>query len=266
MRLGDCRSCGCFAAIFFAASLSWAGDASRFNFHRDTLAFANSTVFAYQQGKIVSYGDPDPKEKPKRYTRRCFVMSRTVVQFYKFAQFDPHASPLDDKELAKRIRAVTRKPPWHPTLPPEQRIVFPGYRDLRDISQARTRLMQRNIGLGWTAYLRPGNFRMFYLHSKSYQEKTHEELERTLGRGDFFVAFLSDFPTLHINHSVLVYAHKGARAPDGTDRYLSYDSNHPDGPRELKWIPAKHAFEFQKDQEFVGGFARVFHVYGKLLQ
>ena len=266
MRLGDCRSCGCFAAIFFAASLTWAGDASRFNFHRDTLAFANSTVFAYQQGKIVSHGDPDPKGKPKRYTRRCFVMSRTVIQFYKFAQFDPHASPLDDKELAKRIRAVTRKPPWHPTLPPEQRIVFPGYRDLRDISQARTRLMQRNIGLGWTAYLRPGNCRMFYLHSKSYQEKTHEELERTLGRGDFFVAFLSDFPTLHINHSVLVYAHKGARAPDGTDRYLSYDSNHPDGPRELKWIPAKRAFEFQKDQEFVGGFARVFHVYGKLLQ
>ncbi len=91
MRLGDCRSCGCFAAIFFAASLTLAGDASRFNFQRDTLAFANSTVFAYQQGKIVSYGDPDPKQKSKRYTRRCFVMSRTVVQFYKFAQFDPNA-------------------------------------------------------------------------------------------------------------------------------------------------------------------------------
>jgi len=30
----------------------------------------------------------------------------------------------------------------------------------------------------------------------------------------------------------------------------------------LKWIPAKSAFEFQKDQEFVGGFTRVFHVYG----
>jgi hypothetical protein len=262
MQFGDCRSCGCFAAILFAASLTWAGDASRFDFHRDTLSFANWTVFTYENGHIVSHKN----QYGHHYSRRCFVMSRTIVQFYKFAQFDPHASPLDDNELAKRIRDVTRKPPWHPTLPPEQRIVFPGYRDLRDISQARTRLMQRNIGLGWTAYLRPGNFRMFYLHRKSYQEKTHEELERTLGRGDFFVAFLSDFPTLHINHAVVVYAHKKARAPDGTDRYFCYDSNHPDGPRELKWIPAKRAFEFQKDQEFVGGFTRVFHVYGELLQ
>src|SRR5207244_10666895 len=155
---------------------------------------------------------------------------------YQFGKAGTHASPLDDKEMGKPIRAVTRTPPWHPTLPPEQRIVFPGYRDLRDISQARTRLMQRNIGLGWTAYLRPGNCRMFYLHSKSYQEKTHEELERTLGRGDFFVAFLSDYPTLHINHSVVVYAQKADRAPDGADGYLCYASTHHDGKRELKWI------------------------------
>src|SRR5436305_12821084 len=125
--------------------------------------------------------------------------------------------------------------------------------------------MQRNIGLGWTAYLPPGNFRMFYLHSKSYQEKTHEELESTLGRGDFFVAFLSDFPTLHINHSLLVYAHKGARAPDGTDRYLSYDSNHPDEPRELKRSTAKRTFDSQKDQEIVGGVARASHDNGRSL-
>ncbi|HEV2994349.1 MAG TPA: hypothetical protein VGW99_00175, partial [Chthoniobacterales bacterium] len=91
MGLRDCRSCGCVAAVSFAASLAYAGDASGFNFRRDTLAFANSTVFAYQQGTIVSHRNPDQKEKSKRYTRRCFVMSRTVVQFYKFARFDPHA-------------------------------------------------------------------------------------------------------------------------------------------------------------------------------
>jgi hypothetical protein len=96
MGLKDYRACCCFAAIFFAASLTWAGDASGFKFHPDTLAFANSTVFAYQEGKIVSHSNPGQKEKAKRYTRRCFVMSRTVVQFYKFAGFDPHAPPLDD--------------------------------------------------------------------------------------------------------------------------------------------------------------------------
>jgi hypothetical protein len=247
----------------FAAS---AGPAAGFSFYRDTLAFANTTVFAYEQGKIVSHRNFFERKKPDRYTRRCFVMSRTVEQFYKFAQFDPNSPSLDESELHKRIRAVTRKQPWHDPLPPEKRIVIPGYRNLREMSQAHTRLMQRNIGLGWVAYLRPGNFRMFYLHNKDYQEKTHEELEQTLARGEFFIAYLSDYPILHINHSVLVYTHDGKRSADGTDHYLVYDPNHSDAPRHLTWLPAKREFSYEKDQEFVGGFARVFHVYGKFLQ
>jgi hypothetical protein len=243
-----------------------AGSAAGFRYDRDTLGFANTTVFAYEQGKIVSQHNLFERKKPDRYTRRCFVMTRTVEQFYKFARFEPNSPRLDEDELHKRIRAVTRKPPWHDSLPPEKRIVIPGYRNLREMSQANTRLMQRNIGLGWVAYLRPGNGRMFYLHNRSYQEKTHTELEQTLARGEFFIAYLSDFPILHINHSVLVYTHDGPRSADGTDHYLVYDPNHPEGPRHLKWLPAKREFNYQKDKEFVGGFTRVFQVYGKFLQ
>jgi hypothetical protein len=260
MRRGDRRSYGWFAAIFLIATLSRDAIASKLNFKRETLAFANSTVFDYEKGKVVR---PSNKGKSERYTRRCFVMSRTVLQFHQFARFEPRGTPLSDKELASRIRLVTRKQPWHDALPTEQRIVFPGYRDLRAMSEARGRVLQRNIGLGWPTYLRPGNSRMFYKHDPAYQEKTHRDLERTLAHGEFFVAYLSDFPTLHINHSVLVYAHKGNRLPDGSDRYFTYDPNHPDGPRELKWSPTKRAFDFQKDEEFVGGFTRVFQVYGK---
>jgi hypothetical protein len=239
-----------------------ARSAAGFNFDRDTLSFANTTVFEYHNGEVVSRWS----RKSDRYTRRCFVMTRTVEQFYKFARFEPHAPRLDEDELHKRIRAVTRKPPWHDPLPSGNRIVIPGYHNLRELSQAHTRLMQRNIGLGWVAYLRPGNFRMFYLHNKNYQAKTHEELEQTLARGEFFIAYLSDYPILHINHSVLVYKHDRARTVDGADHYLVYDPNHPDAPRHLKWLPEKREFSFEKDHEFVGGFTRVFQVYGKFLQ
>jgi len=244
------------------SSASQIGPASGFDVHRDTLAFANTTVFEYHQGEIVSRWG----RKSDRYTRRCFVMTRTVEQFYKFGRFDPKSPRLDDGELHKRIRAVTKIPPWHDPLPPEKRIVFPGYHNLREMSQANTRLMQRNIGLGWVAYLRVGNVRMFYLHDKKYQVKTHDHLEQALGRGQFFIAYLSDFPILHINHSVLVYKHSRPRSPDGSDHYLVYDPNHPDGPRHLEWLPAKREFSFEKDQEFVGGFTRVFEVYGRALQ
>lgn len=265
MQLRDCRSYGCFAAILLIAVPSRGAVDAKLDFKRETLVFANSTVFEYEKGNIVRRSNTK-NGKSQRYTRRCFVMSRTVLQFHKFARFESKGAPLDDKELAVRIRAVTRKQPWQDALPAEQRIVFPGYRGLRSLSDARGRVLQKNIGLGWPTYLRLGNSRMFYLHNKGYQERTHAELNRTLARGEMFVAYLSDYPILHINHSVLVYAMKPARSKDGVDRYICYDPNHPEAPRELKWLPDKRAFDYQKDEEFVGGFTRVFHVYGKAWQ
>jgi len=65
---------------------SQAGSASGFSYYHDTLAFANTTVFAYAQGKIVSHRNFFERKKLDRYTRRCFVMTRTVEQFDKFAR------------------------------------------------------------------------------------------------------------------------------------------------------------------------------------
>ena len=250
------------AFIFLAASSAKAGATSGFDFNRDTLSFANWTVFSYENGHVVSHKN----QFGHHYSRRCFVMTRTVEQFYKFARFEPKASRVNDRELTKRVRDITRRPPWHDSLPQEKRVVVPGYQNLRELSQDKTDLMQRNIGLGWVVYLRPGNARMFYEHSKDYQQKAHDELERSLARREFFIAYLSDFPILHINHSVLVYKHSRPRAADGGDHYLVYDPNHPDGPRHLEWSAAKQEFSFEKDQEFAGGFTRVFQVYGKALQ
>src|SRR6202045_3926745 len=121
MRLRGCRFGECFAAIFLAVSTAKAGSAAGFNFNRDTLAFANTTVFEYHNGEVVSRWS----RKSDRYTRRCFVMTRTVEQFYKFARFEPNAPRLDETDLHKRIRAVTRIQPWRDPLPSEKRIVFP---------------------------------------------------------------------------------------------------------------------------------------------
>ena len=261
MRFAD-RFWGGFAAIFLAAHSAQAGSADGFDYKRDTLSFANWTVFSYENGHVVSHKN----QYGHHYSRRCFVMTRAVEQFYKFARFEPKAPRVDDRELTKRIRNITRRPPWHNSLPSEKRVVIPGYSNLRQLSQDKTILMQRNIGLGWVVYLRPGNVRMFYLHDKNYQVKTHDQLERALANNDFFIAYLSDFPILHINHSVLVYKHERPRSADGNDYYVVYDPNHPDRPRHLKWIAATCEFNFEKDREFAGGFTRVFEVYGKALQ
>lgn len=193
-------------------------------------------------------------------------MSRSAVQFRKFARFDPHGAPLDDQELGKRIRTITGRSAWREALPAERRIVLSGYRNLREMSMTRARVLQDNIGVGWTSYLRFGNVRVAYERSRGYQERTHLDLDATLARGELFVALLSTFPNLSINHAVLVYARKPAARRAPVERYLVYDPNHPDAPRQLTWSPADRAFAYQKDWDFVGGFVRVYQVYGKPIQ
>jgi len=251
--------------FIFAFALDLAA-ARTFDFVRDTFAFQNATVLKYKNGRPTLKLNSAPNDPPNDYQRSCFVMSRTDMQFYKFAKFEPKAPALNDTELATRIRLVARHAPWYPALPANQRVSFPGYSDLREMSKARPKILQQNIGSGFATFFRLGNYRMFYQHSRKYQEKTHANLDAALARDDLFVAYLSTFPRLTLNHAVLVFAHRQNRTGDGLEHYLVYDPNHAEAPRQLTWSPRDRAFAYQKDIDFEGGFVRVYQSYGKWLQ
>jgi hypothetical protein len=240
--------------------------ASEFRFDRDTFAFQNATVLKYKDGLPYLQVKASREDPANRYTRRCFVMSRTAMQFRKFARFDPRGAPLNDLELAARVRAVAHRAPWDESLPENQRIVFPGYANLRQMSKARAHVFQENLGSGFITYFRPSNVRMFFQHSRKYQDTTHANLEVALSRGALFVAFLSTYPKLSINHTVLVYARQKNPHGDELEHYFVYDPNHAEAPRELIWSPRERAFAYQKDIDFIGGFVRVYQSYGKPLQ
>ena len=97
------------------------------------------------------------------------------------------------------------------------------------------------------------------------KQRAIKAIDRSLERGEFFVAYLTNFPSsLNINHGVLVYAaRKNGADPE---RYLVYDSNHPDGPRTLEWSDQESCFLYQRDTDFVGGKVVVWQVYGTFLQ
>src|SRR5436189_413852 len=118
MGRSGCRFSGWAAAIFLVVHSAQAGSADGFNYKRDTLSFANWTVFTYENGRIVSHKN----QFGHHYSRRCFVMTRTVEQFYKFARFESKSPRLNEAELTKRVRVVTKKQPWLNPLPPEKRI------------------------------------------------------------------------------------------------------------------------------------------------
>src|SRR4029077_10426946 len=94
-----------FAAVAFVDADVPAGPCP---FEGAPVVFANQTVFEYHEGHASLRKSSATKKDA--YNRHCFVMSRTVLQFKKFARFEPRITPLDDASLATRIRAVTHHP------------------------------------------------------------------------------------------------------------------------------------------------------------
>src|SRR5438105_15227911 len=80
---------GTFVVLVLVRSSAAASD---FCFDRDTVGFANATVFEYREGH--PYLRQRKKGETKRYTCRCSIMWRTTMQFQKVDHSDPHATPL----------------------------------------------------------------------------------------------------------------------------------------------------------------------------
>ena len=268
------RPCLRWRTLCAALLLAGAAPAARANgevsglafcFSRDTFSFANETVYIYPNG-YAEKRKLKPGEKPPAFVLHCFVMSRSSEQFRNFARFDPSQPPPDDATLARLVRRVTGRGAWREPLPPDERVVIPGYADLHALSQARPLVLQKNIGIGWTTYVRPGNWRMFPfpLNGPTQQHHTQERVEGCLARNDLFIAYLTSSPSTAINHAVVIYGRRPDTAADrqvGLVHYLVYDPNHPDAPRDMIWDTHGNEFRYQKDWDFVGGRVTVLQAY-----
>jgi len=68
--------------------MAMAGAPTHFDWRTDTISFSNDTVFAYgidEAGNLTIHR----RTTPARFAHRCFVLARAVLQFHKFARFDP---------------------------------------------------------------------------------------------------------------------------------------------------------------------------------
>jgi hypothetical protein len=231
-----------------------------FRFATDTFSFANETVWNYVGGTVQK---ETPEAKKRAYTRHCFTVTRAAEQFWKFARFAPGAKPLPEARIAERIRDVTGRPVWLPALSPDARIVFPGYASLREMSAAQPGLFQANIGLGWPVYFRAGNMPIVLPVTRSTEARLNDEIRRDLRKNDPTIVWLYNFPSLNINHVVVIFA--GER--DGAIfRYTVYDPNYADAPKQLEFDPAKRTFSYQPTFFFKGGNVTARAIYRGVLQ
>ncbi len=254
--------CGCAGTrtgSATGAALSCSGDPScwrRFDFSRDTFAFANELIWEYgfdAQGHWVAHArQPKPD-----YALHCFVVARSVDQFFKFARFDPQQPVADDAVYRKLIHRVISRSPRHRSSNSE-RIVIPGYADLRSFSAAHQKLLKEQCGSALQSYFQRGNWRMIFPFSRREQQKMAEQLLAAVRRDRIAIAHVVNFPSLSINHAVLLFSAKesGERV-----EFSAYDPNNPAKPLTVRFEKATHTFSLPLTHYYPGGPVDLYQVY-----
>ncbi len=253
-------------ALFFAALLLCGtgcatrhletSSTRRFEFATDTMAFPNDLVWEYFFDTKGRWTNQRREPRPD-YTHHCFVVARVARQFFQNARFDPALPRLGESENRGLIRRVA-KSNLRRDRPESEKIVIPGYRNLREFSAAQESLFKSECGGPWQSYLQRGHWRMILPMSRRHQDKMAEQLEREITSGRPCLVHIFRFPQLSINHALLLFDVSEA----GREiRFATYDPNKPDHPVTLTFDRDKRSFDFPANDYFIGGRVKIYEIY-----
>ena len=189
-------------------------------FGADTFAFRNDSRIHH-------------KGKPDLYASRCFVLARAVVQFQRFARFEPAAPRLTAAAYTALVRRVTRRAPWRPPLPVAERIVIPGFESLHELTREAEAAVKAGLPRRLWTILHWTNWRIIFPLPSAQQERVAAEMVAELQVGRPVQLLVSDFPRIRFNHSVLAFDFK-VSAPDSID-FSVYDPNDPTVPGVIRF-------------------------------
>ncbi|MGD1086270.1 MAG: hypothetical protein ABSA47_16160 [Verrucomicrobiota bacterium] len=238
------------------------GAAARpFVFEQDTFAFPNELVWAYQFDPATGKTTSCRRDPPPTYALHCFVLVRSVRQFFWHARFEPAAPALEDAAYHPLVRQVMARNPRRPCAV-ERRIVFPGYSCLRQFSQEREKVLKGACGGAWQSYFLRSHWRMILPVFRWQEAWVAPRLARAVRQGRVPIVHLVRFPQLTINHGIVLYA--AAKTEPGL-QFTAYDPNIPERPSFLQYDAAKRTFFFAANCYWAGGRVDVFQIYHNCL-
>ena len=241
--------CGC-------ASSGAVGSHS-FRHPADTFAFRNETLWSYALDPQTGRQVHQRREPPPAYTLRCFVLARAAKLFHAHAQFDPTSPALDDAELRRRLCALLRRNP-RTSSAGNERVVFPGFADLRAFSAAHEALLKAEAGGAWQSYFQRGHWRMVLPFTRRGQEREATALLKAVRENRAPVLHVFTFPALKVNHAIVLFA---AEETAELIVFRAYDPNRPDEVLALKFRRATRTFELPPTAYFIGGPVNAYEVY-----
>lgn len=227
-------------------ALRAAPPAPAIRFGVDTFAFANENRTIY-------------RGKPDLYPSWCFVMARAVTQFHRFARFDPGAPRLTVDEYATRVRQITAHAWWHAPLPPEERIVIPGYGGLHEFSRTQEPAVKAGLTGRFWSWIHWTNWRVVYPMPRAQQEGVARETVAELQAGRPVQWLITNLPVIELNHTVVVYAYR-ANGGSLVD-FMVYDPNDPGVPGTIQWDRQARRFLSTRVYNTSVGPIRAFRMY-----
>jgi hypothetical protein len=230
----------------------------QFDFQRDTFAYPNELVWEYSYNTNGQWATHRREPKPT-YALHCFVVARSARQFFDNARFDPSLPKADDDTYRQLVRRVISSSARHPVRE-EDKVVIPGYADLRTFSQEHDELLRTECGGAWQSYFQRGHWRMIFPFSRRNQEHVAEQLLQHLQRGRPLIVHLVRFPQLSINHAMVIF--------DGTEsekeiQFAAYDPNQSVAPVTLTYDRNARTFILPANNYYPGGRVDVYEVFWK---
>jgi hypothetical protein len=223
---------------------------------RDAFAFANELRWKYRfdgSGGV----ETQKSEPPPEYSLRCFSMVRAAREFFYHARFAPELPRASRAEYERLIREVVARNSRCPSNE-KDRIVIPGFANLREFSAEYADLLKSRCGGAWQSFFQRGNWRMVFPVTRGQQERTAERIAAELSQGKLPAVHVYRFPNTSLNHALLAFS---AEQTSQEIRFQLYDPNDPSRPAELRFDRCARTFLFERNQYFGGGPVRVYEVY-----
>lgn len=236
---------GCASVPHLDFALRQPPPAPLLRFGEDTFAFANE----------VRAITPD---KEDIYANYCFVLTRGVVQFLKFARFDPDSPRLPSHLYTALVRRVTAHEPWEEALPAERRVTIPGYRNLHEFSSAQEEAVKAGLNSRLWTYLHWTNWRVGFPVAGHSQEGVAEEILAELQAGRPVLLLVTNFPVHEVNHGLVAYTY---RVSGTVVDFTVYDPNEPDRPGTITFQAGEETFWATRMFNTRPGHLRVFRMY-----
>jgi hypothetical protein len=228
-----------------------------FVFQRDSFAFANELVWEYHVDPLTGKTTHARRQPASTYTHHCFVVARSARQFFDHARFDPARPVADEAAYRRLIRQVISISP-HQELSEAEKIIIPGYENLYAFSQAQEQLLKRECGGAWQSYFQCGHWRMIVPLSRPHQERMAQQLAQSLKGNRPPVVHVVRFPSLRINHALLLF---GLKETDQEIQFTAYDPNNPSVPTQLVYDRRRQRFNLPANPYFAGGRVDVYEIY-----